>query len=205
MPQLTRRLPIGAEVQDDGSVHFRVWAPRRRTVEVLLEGGGRTVPVELQAEQGGYFAGRVDGVPAGSLYRFRLDGEKVAFPDPASRFQPQGVHGPSQVVDPRRFAWTDQAWPGVAAEGQVLYEMHVGTFTPEGTWQAAARELPELAALGVTVLEVMPVAEFPGRFGWGYDGVDLFAPTHLYGRPDDFRHFVDHAHSLGLGVILDVV
>ncbi|HSG39093.1 MAG TPA: malto-oligosyltrehalose trehalohydrolase, partial [Thermoanaerobaculia bacterium] len=128
-----------------------------------------------------------------------------AFPDPASRFQPEGPHGPSQVVDPSTFQWTDRDWRGVTREGQVIYEMHVGTFTPEGTWAAAARELPELADLGITVLELMPVAEFPGRFGWGYDGVDLFAPYHHYGEPDDFRRFVDQAHGAGLGVILDVV
>ncbi|MBV9125246.1 MAG: malto-oligosyltrehalose trehalohydrolase, partial [Planctomycetes bacterium] len=121
------------------------------------------------------------------------------------RFQPQGPHGPSQVVDPGQFRWTDDSWPGVKVEGQVLYEMHIGTFTREGTWAAAARELPALAELGITVLEVMPVADFPGRFGWGYDGVDLFAPTRLYGSPDDFRRFVDQAHAAGLGVILDVV
>ena len=127
------------------------------------------------------------------------------YPDPASRFQPQGPHGPSEVIDPSAFAWTDRGWRGVGVTGQVIYEMHVGTFTPEGTWEAAARELPELADLGVTVLEVMPVADFPGRFGWGYDGVNLFAPTRLYGRPDDLRRFVDRAHAAGLGVILDVV
>jgi maltooligosyltrehalose trehalohydrolase len=212
MPQpMKRRLPIGAEPQDDGSVHFRVWAPRRRAVEVVLEASGsqetttRVVGVALEAEEGGYFAGRVSGVPVGSLYRFRLDGEPALYPDPASRFQPQGVHRPSQIIDPRRFSWTDRTWRGVAAEGQVLYEMHIGTFTPDGTWQAAMKELPQLAALGVTVLEVMPVADFPGSFGWGYDGVNLFAPTRLYGQPDDFRRFVDRAHAAGLGVILDVV
>src|SRR6202035_851400 len=105
----------------------------------------------------------------------------------------------------RDFAWTDDAWRGRTREQLVIYEMHVGTFTPDGSWEAASRELPALAELGITVLEVMPVAEFPGRFGWGYDGVHLFAPTRLYGRPDDFRRFVDLAHSLGLGVILDVV
>ena len=112
---------------------------------------------------------------------------------------------PSCVVDPSLFAWTDDAWSGRRLVEQVLYELHVGTFTPEGTWAAAMRELPALAALGVTTLEVMPVAEFPGRFGWGYDGVDLYAPTRLYGAPDDFRRFVDQAHRCGLGVILDVV
>jgi maltooligosyltrehalose trehalohydrolase len=134
-----------------------------------------------------------------------LDGESDLFPDPYSRFQPDGPHGPSRVIDPAKFPWTDSGWGGVSLRGQVLYEIHVGTFTREGTFAAAVRELPELAACGITCLEVMPVAEFPGRFGWGYDGVNLFAPTRLYGEPDDFRRFVDAAHSHGLGVILDVV
>jgi maltooligosyltrehalose trehalohydrolase len=197
-----RKYPIGAEVRE-GGVHFRVWAPRRRRVEVVLEPAGQLIA--LEPEPHGYYSGRAAGVGAGALYRFRLDGDNYHYPDPASRFQPEGPHGPSQVVDPGRFGWTDQSWRGAALPGQVIYEMHIGTFTREGTWEAAARELPELAALGVTVLEVMPVAEFPGQFGWGYDGVDLFAPTRLYGTPDDFRRFVDRAHSLGLGVILDVV
>jgi maltooligosyltrehalose trehalohydrolase len=206
----SRRLPIGAEILPSGGVHFRVWAPRRRRVEVVLEGGGASprrepAAVALEPEGGGYFSGRASAAGAGSLYRFRLDGEPALYPDPAARFQPEGVHGPSQVIDPGAFRWTDGGWRGVRLRGQVLYEMHVGTFTRAGTWEAAARELPELAALGVTVLEVMPVAEFPGRFGWGYDGVDLFAPTRLYGTPDDFRRFVDRAHAAGLGVILDVV
>ncbi|HEV2845967.1 MAG TPA: malto-oligosyltrehalose trehalohydrolase, partial [Thermoanaerobaculia bacterium] len=196
-----RRLPIGAEVTPEG-VHFRVWAPRRERVEVVFEGSGRAV--ELTAEKGGYFSGLAKGIGAGALYRFRLDGGD-AFPDPASRFQPEGPHGPSQVIDPSTFEWSDQDWRGVTRDGQVLYEMHIGTFTREGTWEAAERELPELADLGITVLEVMPVAEFPGRFGWGYDGVDLFAPYHRYGGPDDFRRFVDRAHAAGIGVILDVV
>ena len=196
-----RRLPVGSEVTPAG-VHFRVWAPRARRVEAVLDGGS----VELEGEDGGYFSGLLEGIGAGALYRYRLDGaDGAAFPDPASRFQPQGPHGPSQVVDPSTFAWSDSGWRGVRREGQVLYEMHVGTFTPEGTWEAASRELPELARLGVTVIEMMPVAEFAGRFGWGYDGVDLFAPYHFYGEPDDLRRFVDRAHASGLGVILDVV
>ena len=145
------------------------------------------------------------GVEAGARYRYRLDGNPGLFPDPAARFQPDGPHGPSQVVDPHQFAWNDFAWKGVPADDQVLYEMHIGTFTPEGTWAAAVTRLPELAELGVTAVCVMPVADFPGRFGWGYDGVSLYAPTRLYGSPDDMRRFVDAAHGLGLGVLLDVV
>jgi len=159
----------------------------------------------LTPERDGYFSALVTAARAGTLYRFQVDDDTGFYPDPASRFQPEGPHGSSQVVDPTAFTWSDGAWEGVPATGQVLYEMHIGTFTRAGTWEAASRELPELADAGITVVEVMPVGDFPGRFGWGYDGVDLFAPTRLYGAPDDFRRFVDRAHAVGLGVILDVV
>jgi maltooligosyltrehalose trehalohydrolase len=201
--QRDRRLPIGAEVLPAGGVHFRVWAPNRRQVVVVLGQRGDS-SFSLAAEEGGYFSGHVMEARAGTLYRFQLDGGEPR-PDPASRFQPDGPLGPSQVIDPLPFQWTDHGWKGVPLRGQVLYEMHVGTFTRQGTWAAAERELPAVADLGVTAVEVMPVAEFFGRFGWGYDGVDLFAPTRLYGTPDDFRRFVDRAHGLGVGVILDVV
>jgi maltooligosyltrehalose trehalohydrolase len=182
-------------------VHFRVWAPKRRRVEVAFEQGR---DVELTPEEEGYFSGLAEGIGAGVLYKLRLDGGE-SFPDPASRFQPQGPHGPSQVIDPAAYEWTVRELPDVGRDGQVIYEIHVGTFTREGTWAAAARELPELADLGITVLELMPIAEFPGRYGWGYDGVDLYAPFHGYGEPDDFRRFVESAHAAGLAVILDVV
>jgi maltooligosyltrehalose trehalohydrolase len=169
---------------------------------VAIEGGKAKI-VSLRKDDG-YFAGLVEGIGAGCRYKYRLDSGD-SFPDPASRFQPEGPHAASEVVDPSAFKWTDSTWPGVKLEGQVIYEMHIGTFTQEGTWASAAKQLPHLADTGVTVLEVMPVAEFPGRFGWGYDGVQLFAPSHLYGSPDSFRGFVDRAHSLGIGVILDVV
>jgi maltooligosyltrehalose trehalohydrolase len=201
-----RRLPVGAEVLGLETVHFRVWAPRHRAVHVVLEGasGKELRAVPLDREAGGYFAGMVEDASEGMLYRYRLDhGDR--FPDPASRFQPEGPHGPSMIVDPGKFRWTDEDWGGPTLPGAVIYEMHVGTFTREGTWAAAEHELGELAELGITVIELMPVADFPGQFGWGYDGVDLFAPTRLYGTPDDFRHFVDRAHAEGLGVILDVV
>lgn len=203
-----RRFPVGVEVLPEGA-HFRVWAPQRRRVEVVLEapgdgqGSSRAFPLEFEGN--GYYSGRVAEAAAGARYRYRLDGGPELYPDPVSRFQPEGPHGPSQIIDPRSFSWTDRDWRGAGLLGQVVYEMHIGTFTREGTWTAAERELPELARLGVTVLEVMPVADFPGRFGWGYDGVNLFAPTRLYGSPDDFRRFVDRAHAVGLGVILDVV
>jgi maltooligosyltrehalose trehalohydrolase len=200
-----RRRPAGVEVISTGTAHARVWAPPRRRVEVLIDRarGGRST-VALLPEENGFFSGELPDTRSGDRYQFRLDGELVR-PDPASRFQPEGPHGPSEVIDPREFEWTDAAWRGIAPQGQVIYEMHVGTFTREGTWAAAARELPELARLGVTVVEMMPIAEFAGRFGWGYDGVDLYAPTRLYGRPDDLRRFVDSAHQIGLAVILDVV
>lgn len=200
----SRRYPVGAEVSSEG-VHFRVWAPESKTASIVqIDADGRTSGRhELQAERDGYFSGLVEEFGAGTLYKIGLDSGE--FPDPVSRFQPSGPHGPSQVIDPGAFQWTDAGGKGCSREGQVIYEIHIGTFTQEGTWRSAIPELAELARIGITVLEVMPVAEFPGRFGWGYDGVDLFAPTHLYGEPDDFRAFVDHAHSLGLGVILDVV
>jgi maltooligosyltrehalose trehalohydrolase len=199
---MQRRLPVGAEILS-GGVHFRVWAPRRRRVAVAFEDG--SADVQLAPEADGYFSGRAAAARAGTLYRYRLDDYATLYPDPASRFQPQGPHGPSEVVDPSAFAWSDRDWRGVGLLGQVIYEMHIGAFTRAGTWEAAAGQLAELADLGVTVVEVMPVADFPGRFGWGYDGVNLFAPTRLYGRPDDFRRFVDRAHAAGLGVLLDVV
>lgn len=151
----------------------------------------------------GYFHADVP-VGAGTRYRFKLD-DGQTYPDPASRYQPDGPHGPSMVIDPTSFKWTDQHWTGPARERAVLYELHVGTFTPDGTWRAAAVELDALADLGVMAVEILPLADFPGRFGWGYDGVNYFAPTRLYGEPDDMRRFVDRAHALGVGVILDVV
>lgn len=203
-----RRLPVGAEVQSGGGVHFRVWAPRRRTVVVVqCSPSNDETPAEvpLSAENGGYFSGYSADAAAGTRYGYRVDDESKLFPDPASRRQPDGPHGLSEIVDAAGFHWTDGDWPGAELAGQVIYEMHIGTFTPEGTWNAAARELPALAELGITIVEVMPVAEFAGDFGWGYDGVDLFAPTRNYGTPDDFRRFVDEAHRHGLGVMLDVV
>jgi len=200
-----RRYPIGAEPDAvAGGTHLRVWAPRCRRV-VVRHGRDLASSSPLAAEAGGYFSGLVNALRAGDRYGFQLDDDAKIYPDPASRFQPEGPHGPSEVVDPHLFAWGDREWRGVGARGQVIYEMHVGTFTDAGTYAAAAERLPELRDLGVTVIELMPLAEFPGRFGWGYDGVDLWAPTRLYGRPDDLRRFIDAAHRLGIGVILDVV
>ncbi len=167
--------------------------------------GEKNQTFSLHAEAEGYHAGWIHQLAAGARYFFQLDDDAKLYPDPASRFQPEGPHGPSQIVDPSSFRWTDQQWSGVRLPGQVIYEMHLGTFTRSGTWEAAARELPELAQFGITVVEIMPIADFPGRFGWGYDGVNLFAPTRLYGTPDDVRRFIDTAHNLRIGVILDVV
>jgi maltooligosyltrehalose trehalohydrolase len=197
------RLPVGAEVLDAG-VRFRVWAPDHRRGLVVLETGCSAGEHILDREPGGYFSAEVARAAADDRYRYRLDGGDP-LPDPAARFQPEGPKGPSRVVDPDVFEWTDTGWNGLSLRGQVIYELHVGTFTHEGTWAAATRELQGLAELGVTVIELIPVADFPGRFGWGYDGVCLFAPYHGYGTPDDMRGFVDAAHALGLGVILDVV
>jgi maltooligosyltrehalose trehalohydrolase len=196
-----RRLPIGAEPSERG-VHFRVWAQSRNRLELVIDGSRDVV---LEPEGNGYFSGWAEFVSPGMRYGFRLDGSDRLFPDPASRFQPDGPHGLSQIVNTSEYRWTDEAWRGARIEGQVIYEMHIGTFTPEGTWNAAREFLPQLVETGITLLEVMPVSDFPGKFGWGYDGVNLFAPTRLYGTPSDFQGFIDYAHSLGLGVILDVV
>jgi maltooligosyltrehalose trehalohydrolase len=155
-------------------------------------------------DEAGYFSGLVPIATAGMLYRYRLDNGD-AYPDPCSRYQPRGPHGPSLIVDPSTYAWRYPDWQGVRMQGQVIYELHVGTFTPEGTLDATIGQLDELKDCGVTVIELMPLAEFPGRWNWGYDGVDLFAPAHVYGDPDALKRFVDAAHERGLGVILDVV
>ncbi len=198
-----RRWPIGTALVAPGQTSFRIWAPQCKQIDLVIEGTTtRTLP--LEAEKNGYFSASAD-VGDGALYRFRTDGGESLYPDPGARFQPQGPFGPSQVVDPARFRWSDSGWAGATPRGRVVYEMHVGTFTPEGTWSAALAQLPRLVDVGINLIEVMPLADFAGRFGWGYDGVNLFAPTRLYGTPDDVRAFVDRAHALGIGVILDVV
>jgi maltooligosyltrehalose trehalohydrolase len=192
--------PLGATI-GDGGVVFTVWAPAQRDVTVVLD-GQREIP--MTPVGAGYFTATAADVEAGQRYRFRI--EQGLRPDPVSRFQPDGPFGPSMVVDPRAFRWATCGWEGAQPRHrQVVYEMHIGTFTTGGTWASARERLPHLASLGITTLEVMPIAEFDGRFGWGYDGVLLFAPYHHYGTPDDARAFVDAAHGLGLNVILDVV
>ncbi|MDB5508209.1 MAG: Alpha-amylase-family protein [Hyphomicrobiales bacterium] len=195
-----RAFPVGAEIVGSG-VSFRVFADSSKHVDLCLAGRDR---IPMVAEGDGYFSILVPDLEAGARYRYRLDGGQL-LPDPASRFQPDGPHGDSALVDASAFAWTDGAWEGCRIDGQVIYEMHVGTFTPEGTWAAAMTKLPHLAETGITLIEMMPVSCFPGAFGWGYDGVLLFAPVANYGAPDDLRRFIDAAHALGIGVIHDVV
>jgi maltooligosyltrehalose trehalohydrolase len=195
------RPTLGAWPEGDG-VRFRVWAPDKERIDLFFDSPQRE-PIALEKYRDGTFGACVPHVRAGARYRYRIDGGN-AFPDPATRFQPDGVHGPSEVVDPS-FAWTDAGWRGVQSTDLVIYELHVGTFTPQGTFAGVTERLPYLKELGITAIELMPVADFPGQRGWGYDGVDLFAPARCYGRPDDLRTLVNEAHRLGIAVLLDVV
>jgi maltooligosyltrehalose trehalohydrolase len=189
----------------NGEWVFRVWAPAAQAVELLLEqAGGAPLRLAMEKEADGFFSVRSKTPRLGDLYRFQLDGNPP-WPDPASRYQPQGIHGPSQLIDASAFPWSDDQWEGVARERLALYELHVGTFTTEGTFAAAVAKLSSLKDLGVNAIELMPVADFPGSRNWGYDGVALFAPAHCYGPPDDLRELVNTAHQLGLAVHLDVV
>jgi len=192
-------LPMGANVAPDG-VTFRVWAPAARSVELDLRSEVRW----MERSEEGSWSLKVEGAKAGVHYAFSVDG-RGPFPDPYSRFQPDGVHGASQVVDPWAFDWHDDGWPGLDARELVIYECHIGCFTPAGTFDAAIERLGYLKELGVTALEIMPVGEFSGSRNWGYDGVDWFAPSHSYGGPEGLRRLVDAAHRQGLGVLLDVV
>jgi maltooligosyltrehalose trehalohydrolase len=197
-------LPQGAELVAEG-VRYRVWAREARQVEALVwtaDEPPRIVPLALDAS--GYFHGLDHQGERGDLYKFRLDGAQD-YPDPASRYQPEGVHGRSQVIDPRQFQWHDLEWTTPPFRDLVIYELHVGTFTPDGTFLAAIDKLPHVRDLGATAIEIMPVAAFAGERNWGYDGVAIYAPAHSYGHPDDLRALVDAAHGLGLSVILDVV
>ncbi len=191
-------MPFGAEMQDDG-VRFRLWAPGAEQVALCLD--ERELP--MQAESEGWFQLSAEAAP-GSLYRYRIDGGSYV-PDPASRCNPQDVHGPSEVVDPSAFDWQDQDWRGRPWEEVVVYELHVGSFSAEGDFAAVERRLDALAELGVTAIELMPLADFPGRRNWGYDGVLPFAPDGAYGRPDELKRLVQAAHARGLMMFLDVV
>jgi maltooligosyltrehalose trehalohydrolase len=198
------RLDLGATPLAGGGTFFRVWAPKTKTLSVRLfpTEEGRVIP--LRDEGNGYFAGTVNGVGAGDRYLYRLD-DGMERPDPASRFQQEGVHGPSRVVDPAGFDWTDSGWAGMELDEYVIYELHVGTFTGEGTFDAAISRLYYLVELGVTAVELMPVAQFPGERNWGYDGVYPFAPQNSYGGPDGMKRLIDACHRKGLAVVLDVV
>ena len=203
LADLTGTLPLGATPLP-GGVFFSVWATAARHVAVELLVGSRTIRHELQPLAGDLFSGFVPGLAAGAYYRFRLD-DGPALPDPRSRFQPEGVHGPSEVIDLAAFPWTDTAWPGLTRDGLSIYELHVAAFTEAGTFAAVIEELPRLRDLGVGTIELMPVAACPGRWNWGYDGVALYAPSQNYGHPEDLQRLVDAAHRVGLGVLLDVV
>lgn len=193
-------MSVGAECVPEGGVEFRVWAPNHE--RVLVEYGRSAAPMQPEAD--GYFRAHVRDAGPGTLYRYRVDGEGP-YPDPSSRFQPRGPEGPSEVIDPAAYAWSDEQWRGATLLGQVVYELHVGTFTDAGTFAAAEARLDHLRDLGITMIELMPLHGFVGDFGWGYDGVNPFAPHHHYGRPDALRRFVDAAHRTGIAVILDVV
>jgi 1,4-alpha-glucan branching enzyme/maltooligosyltrehalose trehalohydrolase len=199
-------MPFGAQVRPGGGVRFRLWAPGAKAASVALYDSHGAQPTQVAASRDseGWWEALAPQAGDGQLYHWRIDDE-LNVPDPASRHNPHGVHAPSRVVDPGAFQWDDQAWTGRPWHEVVLYEMHVGAFTPEGTFAAAARRLPELRDLGITAVELMPLADFPGRFGWGYDGVLPFAPHAAYGTPDDLKRFVQQAHRLGLMVFLDVV
>jgi maltooligosyltrehalose trehalohydrolase len=196
---------LGAWVERGPRVRWRVWAPGHRRLEVVRydEQGQPGCVLPMASEAGDCFGAVLEGAGAGVRYKLRVDGEGP-FPDPWSRSQPLGVHGPSEVVVPD-FPWTDAGWKGPDPEALVLYEIHVGAATPEGTFEALLPRLEELRALGVTALELMPVASFPGARNWGYDGVSLFAPAHVYGGPTGLRRLIDAAHAQGLAVFIDAV
>jgi maltooligosyltrehalose trehalohydrolase len=202
--RIAHRMPFGAEPTAAGSTRFALWAPAARSVSLLLETaeGKREAPLEPAPH--GWFVAEVDDAGAGSRYRFRIDGGRCV-PDPASRFQPDGVHGASEVIDPRAHAWTDEAWRGRPWHEVVLYELHVGTFSARGDYAGVAERLAHLTELGVTAVELMPLAECPGARNWGYDGVFPFAPESRYGRPEDLKRLVESAHQNGLMVFVDVV
>jgi maltooligosyltrehalose trehalohydrolase len=197
------RLRFGARPQGDGSTSFRVWAPRAETLSVRLVGEEpRTFALERRGED--VFEANLPGVGAGADYFYLVNGERER-PDPVSRHQPRGVHGPSRVVDPEGFDWTDGGWEGIPLRDLIIYELHTGTFTPEGTFDAIIPKLSHLKSLGVNALELMPVAEFPGGRNWGYDGAHLYAPQSTYGGPEALKRLVDACHREGLAVVLDVV
>ncbi|GAA0544161.1 malto-oligosyltrehalose trehalohydrolase [Chitinophaga japonensis] len=193
----------GALLNARGECQFRVWAPFRENVTLLLP-GSRENTYPMQRDEEGYWEVLVAGIRPGALYYYLLDGT-LQRPDPASRNQPEGVHGPSAVTDPAAFTFTDDHWTGMRLEEMIIYELHTGAFTPEGTLQGIISRLPALLELGITAIEIMPLAQCPGRRNWGYDGVYPFALHNAYGSADDLKELVNTAHALGLAVILDVV
>lgn len=195
---------VGATIGKDG-VTYRVWAPEISQVRVQIKRNGAIHSLPLTKADHGYFNGLDPDGKAGDIYGYQLGDSSQVLPDPASRAQAGDVHGCSVVVDPRSFRWRDESWRRPPFRDLVIYELHVGTFTPEGTFRAAIGKLPYLRELGVTALEIMPIGDFPGKQNWGYDGVLIYAPARCYGSPDDLRAFVDEAHRHGLAVILDVV
>jgi maltooligosyltrehalose trehalohydrolase len=199
-------MEIGA-VPEDGRTRFRVWAPDHSRVEVVISTGRAAAlsPYQLTRGPDGYFTGSVRDVVPGDRYGYRLDNGDKVYPDPASRYQPGDVHSESEVVDPGTFSWTDHAWRGISLDDLVIYEVHVGTATSEGTFDALITRLGAIREVGVTAIMLMAVADFPGDHSWGYEGVDLFAPARAYGGPEALRRFVDAAHARHLAVILDVV
>ncbi len=197
-------MPFGAECHSDGGVRFRLWAPAAHTVELSLMGTKRSSRIPLERCDQGWFELVTDAAKPGREYCFRID-DAQEVPDPASRFQPHDVHGPSEVIDPGTFDWQDQAWQGRPWQDAVIYELHVGTFSPSGKFSSVRGRLDYLADLGITAIELMPVADFPGRRNWGYDGVLPFAPDSIYGRPEDLKRLIQGAHDHGIMVLLDVV
>jgi len=202
----TRRhyMPYGAELMEDGDVRFRLWAPAARQIELCLQEEDGDRLIRMPHQDAGWHELVTREVRAGSRYRFRIDGD-MRVPDPASRFQPEDVHGPSEIIDPTAFAWSDEDWEGRPWEETVLYELHPGTFSPQGGFRGIEERLDYLVDLGITAVELMPVADFPGRRNWGYDGVLPFAPDSSYGRPEDLKRLIQSAHRKGLMVFLDVV
>ena len=194
------QMPFGATCLAEGGVRFRLWAPKSAQVDLCVDGA----ILPMVRSESGWFELSTNRASVGSRYQFVIDGQ-LHVPDPASRFQPQDVHGPSEVIDPTAFTWTDEDWHGRPWEEAVIYELHIGAFSPRGTFAGVEQKLDHLADLGITAIELMPVSDFFGKRNWGYDGVLPYAPDSSYGRPEDLKHLVQAAHRKGLMVFLDVV
>jgi maltooligosyltrehalose trehalohydrolase len=191
--------------RDGDKITFKVYADNRSGVKLQLKDSGRLREIPMNQEEPHLFSAVVEGFGREPLYKFILEGEEGALPDPYSHYQPEGVHGFSRVVDHAAYRWSDEAWPGINWKEAILYELHVGTFSEEGSFRGAAEKLDTLKELGVNTIEVMPLNQTPGRWNWGYDGAGLFSVNHRYGTPGDFKYFVDRCHQKGLAVLLDVV